>query len=96
MNTALETLHRRLAENPDLSSESRAELLGLVEELEAEAATWAELPEADQIRATLEEAAAPGDSAPSFQDRLLELEAAHPQVSALIGRLANMLSRIGI
>ena len=96
MKTTLEQLETRLEDNDDLSPEDRTELLKLVEELRSESSAWSQTAAAEEIKATLEEAAAPGDSSPSFHDRLLQLEASSPNAATLIGRLANMLSRMGI
>lgn len=96
MKTTLEELQSRLEANPNLSPEERSDLLELVQELHVEAKDWAEHEKAEEIRKFLKEVATPGENHPSFQERILQFEAEHPTASALIGRLADMLSRMGV
>ncbi|MFT5467270.1 MAG: hypothetical protein ACI8UO_002374 [Verrucomicrobiales bacterium] len=96
MKTTLEDLQSRLETNGDLAVQDRAALLELVEELKQESEDWSQHDESEEIRAALAEAAAPGDSSSTVEDRLLRLEAEHPAASTLIGRLADMLSRMGV
>lgn len=96
MTTTLDELQQRLEGNPNLSDEERKELLDMIAAIRCNAGNWSNLTQAEDINELLSAAAGPEDPTPSFHDRLMSLEAAHPEIALLIGRLANMLSRTGI
>ena len=78
----LETLRNELAEGPDLDAESRELLAGLAADIER----------------VLEDDAAAGEVplAEQLADAAERFEASHPRLTALVGRIANALSNLGI
>ncbi|MDX1948508.1 MAG: DUF4404 family protein [Pirellulaceae bacterium] len=87
---------------PDSPSPLRTKLASLVAELRAtsqvDSATRAALEEtATEIIALLHRASdEPRTGESSLRDRLVELEASHPNVAVVVNRLIDMLAQMGI
>ena len=98
MRASIEELAERIERQPHLDNAEKLELLGLLAKVENEVDSGAE-EQVESLRETVKLAvsAAEEKSIPDhLEDRLLELEATHPQTATALGRIAHALSRMGI
>lgn len=98
MRESIEELARRIEDQAHLDNAEKLELLGLLANVEKEVDSGATEEQLEPVRETVKMAAAVEEkSIPDhLQDRLLELEATHPQTATALGRIADALSRMGI
>ena len=97
MRASIEELAKRIEDQPHLDNAEKLELLGLLanveKEVDPEAAEELEsVQDIVKLAATADEKSIPEQ----LEDRLLELEATHPQTATALGRIAHALSRMGI
>ena len=107
----LQRLKNRLQQAATLDEETRSQILGLVQQLEAETgALAADAPGAERVQSALGLADAAAQvttrSEPNsglaakaisaLDDAVLDLEAAHPDAARLVGQISYALSRMGI
>lgn len=85
LNATLATLHDELTHGQELDEEARQRLRVLLNDIQAVLDRGSE-PEADDEDALSDR----------LQEAVSEFEAAHPQFSQLIGRIADGLSNLGI
>ena len=89
LDDTLARLHQELSARPELDAESRERLSQLLADIQS---VLTEAPEESQTDA--------GEKHESLRDRLqdaiVDFEAAHPQFSQLMGRIADGLSQMGI
>jgi hypothetical protein len=85
----LARLHQELSARPELDAESRERLSQLLADIQS---VLTETPE-DAQRPEDEEHNSLRDR---LQDAIVDFEAAHPQFSQLMGRIADGLSQMGI
>jgi hypothetical protein len=89
LDDTLARLHQELSARPELDAESRERLSQLLADIQR---VLTETPEESQTHA--------GEKHESLRDRLqdaiVDFEAAHPQFSQLMGRIADGLSQMGI
>ncbi len=88
LNDTLASLHEELTHGQQLDEESRERLRVLLDDIRSTL---------DRDPATPAEAGSPDDSlSDRLQDAVVDFEAAHPQFSQMIGRIADGLSNLGI
>ncbi len=87
LNKHLTQLRQELADGPELDDASREKLSALVQDIQQVLDRQADAAQEDSDDDSL------GDR---LQDAVLHFEAAHPQISQFIGRLADGLSQMGI
>lgn len=98
MDSSIERLTERINNQPHLSDEEKQELLGLlakvVEEVDVEAPDEKIRPVRNSVEMTagIEEQSIPEQ----LEESLLELEASYPQTAGALGRIAQILARMGI
>lgn len=85
-------IEARLNASPNLTPETRAELLTLIAKLRAEAA---QLP-AKQMPATNPPAESMDEHVEQLRNAVEEFEDSHPKVIQLVNHLANTLAGLGI
>ncbi len=106
MRESIEKLSEHIKSQPNLESGEKEELLGLLAGIEAETAEKLQAagdedcecpdhPAADLVRMTA--AGVEQQSIPEQLDEgLLKLEVTYPKTAAALGRIAHVLSRMGI
>lgn len=96
MRASIEKLSAHIQSQPHLDADEKAELLSLLSDIESEVETAA--GDAHPLATTMDLAA--GIEAPSLPDQLeenlLKIEATYPKTAAALGRIADVLSRMGI
>lgn len=98
MRESIEKLARRIEDQPHLDNAEKLELLGLLAKVDDEVDADSPDDQIEPVRESVKLAAAvEGKSIPEhLEDRLLKLEATHPQTASALGRIANALARMGI
>ncbi len=100
MRSSIETLSNQIKNQPNLSDAEKQELLSLIAEIESEAGPVDEA-EDDQhpVKVAVRQATADLKKE-SFSEQLeaslLKLEASYPKTAAAMGRIGNVLARMGI
>ena len=100
MRSSIDTLSNQIKNQPNLSESEKEELLSLVAEIESEAGAvdggdGAEHPVTVAVRqasADLEQES----FSEQLEASLLKLEASYPKTAAAMGRIGNVLARMGI
>ncbi len=89
LNDTLAQLHEELVHGPELDEESRERLSQLVADIQSVLQSDAgdQSASADDTEESLTD---------RLQDAIADFEAAHPQFSELMGRIADGLSQLGI
>ena len=98
MRESIEQLAKRIENQPNLENAEKLELLGLLANVETEVDPDADDEENAPVRESVKLAAAVEEKSipEQLEERLLELEASHPQTATALGRIAHALSRMGI
>jgi hypothetical protein len=98
MRDSIEQLALRIENQPHLDSAEKLELLGLLANVEKEVDPNAAAEQIESVRESLKLAATVEEKSipEQLEDKLLELEASHPQTATALGRIAHALSRMGI
>ena len=106
MHKTIKHLRNNIENNNTLSREDRQNLLELVKTLEAEAEELDQHPESDQIRQAIEHVGSAGKELEegddhkglmqSLHDSIQAIEASHPRAAEALGRIGNILGRMGI
>jgi len=100
MRKSIERLAARIEDHPTLKKDQKEELLALLAEIEAEVeAGDDEEGGADSVKAALQltSSGAEEQSLPDqLEDSLNKLGANYPKTAAALGRIASVLSRMGI
>jgi hypothetical protein len=91
----IDNLESRIRNAEGITDERKAELLGLLQSMRAEAAS---LPEDARDRAgeTVDENQSTDAVVAEIQDSLSEFEASHPKLTQLSNQVAMVLSNMGI
>lgn len=89
LHQTLARLHEELAEGPKLDSESRERLTVLLADIQR----VLQSEETDDAATDDDDRESLGER---LQDAIVDFEAAHPQFSQLMGRIADGLSQMGI
>lgn len=98
MRASIEKLSAQIQNQPHLEAGEKQELLSLLSEIEAEASEAA----AEEITLAMDMVHMTGESVEAqsipeqLEESLLKLEATYPRTSAALGRIAHVLSRMGI
>ena len=98
MRASIEELAKRIEDQPHLDNAEKLELLGLLANVEKEVDPGAAEEQLESVRDLVKLAATADEKSipEQLEDRLLELEATHPQTATALGRIAHALSRMGI
>lgn len=100
MRKSIDKLAARIEDHPSLKKDQKEELLALLAEIEAEVeAADDETEGAGSVEAAVKLTSA-GAEEPSLpeqlEDSLIKLEVTYPKTAAALGRIASVLSRMGI
>ena len=89
LNDTLARLHQELSARPELDADSRERLSQLLADIQS---VLTEKPEDSQTRTSQKHESL----RERVHDAIVDFEAAHPQFSQLMGRIADGLSQLGI
>lgn len=99
MRDSIEKLSEQIRNQPHLDETEKAELLAQLAEIEAEVRSPETPEDTSEVEAIVRRAAdeAEGQSfSDQIEEGLLRLEASFPTTAAALGRVAHVLSRMGI
>ena len=110
MIDTIKRIERRIESAGSISDEAREELLGLIEDLKAEAGGLPDDAPTDEVQSALglaelsalesvrgaRESPLKEQTFGALQTSIQELEASHPQIAEMIARMSHVLSRMGI
>ena len=100
MRSSIETLSNQIKNQPNLSETEKQELLSLIAEIESEAGPADDGADDEHpVKVAVRQASADLEQE-SFSEQLeaslLKLEASYPKTAAAMGRIGNVLARMGI
>jgi len=101
MRSSIEALANQIKNQPNLSEVEKQELLSLIAEIESEtgAGDSDEVDDEHPVKVAVRQASADLEEesfSEQLESSLLKLEASYPKTAAAMGRLGNVLARMGI
>lgn len=96
MRASIEKLSDHIRKQPHLDDSEKDELLQLLSEIESEVDAGAGDPHPVKTSVQLAADVHPQSLPGQLEENLLKIEATYPKTAAALGRIADVLSRMGI